>query len=263
MVRSAETALSSRSAGVAARAWRSVYLLLADYPRVYYPVMRRRGLYKPLLISDTTELVIEGYPRSGNTFAVAALQYAQARELTIARHTHAPAQVIEGVRRGLPVLVLVREPRDAAASLVIHDPGVSLEAALRRYIRFHSRIHRYHTGYVVGTFPEVTTNYAPVIERLNQAFRLSLTPFQHTSANCEVVFKILEDMERAAFRGALAETRVARPSTVRNNLKAGLMDALDRAKHRLLLEECCALYQQFRTMAAPMHECKGAHGPGS
>jgi hypothetical protein len=263
VVRSAGFALSTRTTGAAARARRSVYLFLADYPRVYYPIMRWRRLYKPLLISAKTELVIEGYPRSGNTFAVAALQYAQPRELRIARHTHAPAQVIEGVRRRLPVLVLVRDPRDAAASLVIHDPNVSMEMALRRYIRFHSRILPYHTGYVVGTFTEVTTNYAPVIERLNHAFRLSLTPFEHTAANCELVFTILDHMERATLRGALTETRVARPSAVRKRLKVSLMEALQTAKHRLLLEECHTLYERFRAMAVPPREHKGAHGPGS
>jgi hypothetical protein len=116
---------------------------------------------------------------------------------------------------------------------------------------------------VVGTFTEVTTNYAPVIERLNHAFRLSLTPFEHTAANCELVFTILDHMERATLRGALTETRVARPSAVRKRLKVSLMEALQTAKHRLLLEECHTLYERFRAMAVPPREHKGAHGPGS
>lgn len=251
----------SRTASLAARVRRSVSLLLSDYPRLYFPVMRRRGRYKDLLISDRTELVIEGYPRSGNTFAVAALQWAQARQLTIARHTHSPAQVIEAVRRRLPVLVLVRDPRDAAPSLVIREPAVSLELALKRYIRFHSRIHGYHAGYVVGTFAEVTTNYAHVIQRLNEAFRLSLTTFEHTSANCEVVFKIVEDMERAAFRGTVAETRVARPSAIRSEPKARLMEALEDGRYGPLVEKCDALYRQFKALAGSKHEPEGAHGP--
>jgi hypothetical protein len=212
--------------------------------------MRQRERYKELLISEQTELVIEGYPRSGNTFAVAALQFAQRRRLTIARHTHYPAQVIEGVRRRLPTLVLVRAPVDAAASLVIREPVISLQVALKRYIRFYARVHRYRTGYVVATFPQVTENYGPVIERLNRAFGLDLVPFEHTAANCERVFKIVEDMERHAFRGEMAETRVARPSAVRIAPKARLMEELNRETHRELLARCDELYGRFEALAS-------------
>jgi len=228
---------------------RVLRLVLADHPRLYYPVMRRRPFYKDLLISDRTELVIEGYPRSGNTFAVAALQFAQPRALNIARHTHSPAQVIEAARRRLPLLVLVREPRDAAVSLVIREPPLTLELALRRYIRFHRRIHPYRASYVVGTFDEVTTDYTPVLERLNSAFGLKLAPFQHTPANREAVFKIVEEMERRAFQGQLVETRVARPSPARAEPKARLLETLARGRHRALLEDCHGLYQGFLSLA--------------
>jgi hypothetical protein len=50
---------------------------------------------------------------------------------------------------------------------------------------------------------------------------------------------------------------------VRKRLKVSLMDALQTAKHRLLLEECHTLYERFRAMAVPPREHKGAHGPGS
>ena len=84
--------MSARRLRLGSRLRRSVSLLLGDYPRLYYPVMRHHRRYKELLITDATELVLEGYPRSGNTFAVAALQFAQDRPLRIARHTHMPAR---------------------------------------------------------------------------------------------------------------------------------------------------------------------------
>jgi hypothetical protein len=157
--------------------------------------MRRHKRYRDLLISADTQVVIEGYPRSGNTFAVAAVQFAQERPLRIARHTHSPAQVIEAVHRGLPTLVLVREPRDAGVSLVIREPDVSLEFAFRRYLRFHNRIRPHVAGFVVATFNEVVSDFGPVVVRLNQRFGLTLTPFQHTGSNCEVVFRMVEDMD--------------------------------------------------------------------
>jgi hypothetical protein len=194
-------------------------------------------------------LVVEGFPRSGNTFVVAALQFAQPRGLVIARHTHYPAQVIEAVRRGLPLLVLVREPRDAAASLVIREPVFTPMNALKRYLRYYRRILPYHHRYVVGTFTEVTTNLAPVVERLNRAFRLNLEPFEHTPANCEAVFHLVEDMERRAYRGVLAETRVARPSSVRQAPKAHLMEEMSEPRHRDVLARCDDLFRRFEELA--------------
>jgi hypothetical protein len=227
----------------------SISLLLGDYPRLYYPVMRHRRRYKDLLISDDTEIVIEGYPRSGNTFAVAALQFAQNRALRMARHTHAPAQVMEAVRRRLPTLLLVRAPRDAAVSLVIREPAVTLEHALKRYERYHRRLHGYRAGFLVATFGEVTSSFGPVVERLNRRFGLALTPFEHTPSNCEEVFKAVEDMERKDFGGVLREHRVARPSDWRRKPKARLAEALDHAAYRRLLQDCESLYHEYQALA--------------
>jgi hypothetical protein len=237
--------VSIRRSRLASRLRLSVSLALGDYPRLYYPIMRHHPRYRELLITDTTEIVVEGYPRSGNTFAVAALQFAQSRPLRIARHTHSPAQVLEAVRRKLPTLVLVRPPRDAAVSLVIREPAVTLERALQRYRRHHSRIYPSREGFVVGTFDEVTGDFGTVVERVNLAYGLALTPFVHTPANCDTVFRIVEDMERRDFDGELREHRVARPSDSRREPKAQLSEALGQSRYRLLLEECQALYDAF------------------
>lgn len=235
--------------GLAGRLRQELSLSLADHPRLFYPVMRRRATYRGVLISEQTELVIEGYPRSGNTFAVAAVQFAQPRPVVIARHTHAPAQVIEAARRGLPTLVLLRDPRDAGMSLVIREPKISLALALRRYVRFYSRLAPFYKSFIVGTFAEVTTNCAVVIERLNARCGLELAPFRHTPENCARVFEMVEEMERRTLGGLLRETRVARPSAVRDSIKASLIPALEDPAYRSLLDTCYSLHREFQEMS--------------
>jgi hypothetical protein len=227
---------------------RSMSRILGNYPRLYYPVMRYHPRYSELLITDSTEIVIEGYPRSGNTFAVAALQFAQPRPIHIARHTHSPAQVIQAVRRGLPTLVLVRAPRDAAISLLIRESGGSLECALQRYLEYYTRIHRHRDGFVVGAFDEVVGNFGAVIDRLNRAFGLGLTPFDHTLANRDAVFRIVEDMERRNV-GVLRENSVARPSSSRREPKGRLAEALAHPRYQSLLGECEALYRTYKALS--------------
>ena len=257
-----KAAVRERTSSFADQLRRSVSLVLGDYPRLYYPVMRRRERYKELLISDETEIVVEGYPRSGNTFAVAALQFPQGQRLHIARHTHSPAQIMEAVRRRLPTLVLVREPRDAGISLVIREPAVSLERALKRYRKYHRRIYDHRAGFVVATFSEVTSDFGPVVARLNRGFGLVLTPFDHTASNCEAVFKIVEDMERKTFAGILREHRVARPSDARSEPKARLTEAIQHAAYRSILEDCDGLYREFEALAHPRSDPIGMDGLG-
>jgi hypothetical protein len=56
-------------------------------------------------VSRTTEIVIEGYPRSGNTFAVVAFRLAQGREIEIAHHLHAAAQIKRAARLDVPAFI--------------------------------------------------------------------------------------------------------------------------------------------------------------
>lgn len=91
-----------------------------------------------MAVSQDTEIVIEGFPRSANTFAVVASTQAQgARPIRIAHHLHAEAQVLAGVERKLPVIVLIRQPEDAIRSLKIAFPDQDENRMLRLYLRFY------------------------------------------------------------------------------------------------------------------------------
>src|SRR5207248_8228322 len=96
-----------------------------------------------------------GPPRSANSFAVEAFRLAQGRAVPIGHHTHQPAQVLEAVRRRLPVMVLVREPVEVATSTVIRAGIVSPARALKDYCRFYETILPSRGSFVVAPFEEV------------------------------------------------------------------------------------------------------------
>lgn len=126
-----------------------------------------------------TELVVEGFPRSGNSLAVAAIAAAQPRPLRIAHHTHAPANVLRALRLGLPTLVVVRDPDEAAVELVLAKPFLSLGHALRGYARFHEPLLDRRDGFVVATFEEVHEDPARVVRRINDRFGTALAEPGH------------------------------------------------------------------------------------
>jgi hypothetical protein len=166
---------------MAARGLYEAMTATARFPWIALPIARWRGHGVPL--AADTDLVIEGFPRSGNTFAVAALVTSQPGSIVVAHHLHAPGHVIAAIRRGVPSLVLIREPDDAALEFVRIRPALSVAQAVRGYVRFYGPLVRYRTGFVVGTFEEVSSDLGSVIRRINERFGTSFLEFEHTEEN--------------------------------------------------------------------------------
>jgi hypothetical protein len=144
---------------------------LSESPRLYLPVARRRYPGpSPQVIGESTEMVIDGYTRCGSTFAVYAFQLAQPRPVRLAHHLHASAQVVAGVRRGLPTLTVIREPQAAVLSQLVREPHVDLRDALLAYARFYEQLLPHREGMVVGELRQVTGDLGAVVRRLNDRF---------------------------------------------------------------------------------------------
>ena len=198
--------------------------LVSSYPAIYLPWARRhyRGT-GVVVVNEDTELVIEAFGRSGSTFAVDALESVQPRPIAIAHHTHASAAVIDGVRRGLPTLVLVKDP--VAATLSHMDRRkIGAEPPLRAWVRYHERIAPYRHGFVVGETKHLSTGVGDMIEALNARFGTSYEVFRPTPAAVATVFEGIEDRNLARY-GERTEF-VARPNPEREARKeAGRQEA--------------------------------------
>ncbi len=220
------------------------------HPGLYLAFSRLRPRTRDLVVSPDTEIVIEGFPRSANTFAVAAFTLAQGRPVKIARHLHAPAQVIAGVRMGIPTLVLIRHPRDAVLSLLVRAPHLSVAQALRDYIHFYTALQPYLGRFVIGLFEEVTTDFGRVIERINAHYGTRFRPFEPTEENLRRVFALVEQMDREnTGRPVVQEATVARPSREREQWKQALAQTLAAPETQPLLEKAEGIYQTFREFA--------------
>jgi hypothetical protein len=202
--------------------------IVAQYPSLAMPLARRRARRTGAAVLDeTTDIVIEGFPRSGNTFAVAAFDFAQQGRVRIAHHIHAPAHVMAAVRAGVPALVLVREPEEAVLSYVVRR-HIPIGQALRGYLRFYRPLHRYRKAFVVGTFEEVTTDFGTTIEAVNRRFGTRFREFEHTDENVRACLEAIDrDYLRFSEGGEALEEIVARPSPLRSGLKEEL-----RARYR-------------------------------
>jgi hypothetical protein len=64
--------------------------LIMRYSLLFFPLARLFPRNKNQVVDKETHLVIEGFPRSANTFAVAAFKYSQKGSIKIAHHLHVP-----------------------------------------------------------------------------------------------------------------------------------------------------------------------------
>lgn len=165
-----------------------------EHPALYLPFARRKYAWpSPTVVGPETGLVIDGYMRSANTFAVYAFQFAQRRPVRLAHHLHAPAQLMEAVKRGIPALVVIRDPRDAVLSQVQWEPTVSLPAALSTYARFYTCLLPFARRLVTGEFEEVTNDFGAVVARLNERYGTSFDEFEATEENRRRCFELMEE----------------------------------------------------------------------
>lgn len=170
---------------------RARYGFSAYAPRLFCWAERIKNGSQSRSVRHNTDLVIEGYPRSGNSFAFHTIQGRVGPQWRIAHHLHLPVQIELGVRWGRPVLVLVRAPEDATVSFVglqlqsgrrqgkfdnLTDTELALRLreATRYYIHFYEHVLAIKREYLIVAFHDVTRNLGGVLTMLNKRFGLNI-----------------------------------------------------------------------------------------
>lgn len=220
--------------------------LLGDDPLFLPIVLRATPTGTVRRLTDETQIVIEGFPRSGNTFAFFALKHAEAlagRDVNISSHVHTPSQVRLAVSQRFPTLVVIRRPIDTITSLLIAAPHVRFDAAIREYIHHHREILTWRDRLVIASFDEVTTDFGAVTSRVNDAFGTEFALFDPTDEDTEAVFAAIEENHRVLHGGT--ENVVPRPSDLRKAEKDWLVEQLSAPRYATLLADADAVYDDY------------------
>ncbi len=230
------------------RALYEVKTIVAKYPLVALPVARRRHGFP---VDRKTDIVIEGFPRSGNTFAFTAFLMAQPESVRAAGRVHAPAQLIAAARWGIPGIALIRHPDEAIPSFVIRHPRIGIRQAMRGWLRFYAPLQRHLERLVVGLFDEVTKDFGVVIERVNERFGTEFVPFEHTEQNVRKVWETIDRDYRARVgEGAEFDRIVARPSAGREELRRKVTELYSAPKLQRDRARLRNLWERFSSAAA-------------
>lgn len=199
------------------------------------------------VVGKDTDLVIEGFPRSGNTFAVAAYRVANKGRLRIASHVHLPAHVRLAVRWGIPTLCIVREPKDAVVSLCIREPWMELGFALRSYIRFHEQLLPSRSDCFWISFKTFIDDPRSAMTGLNRRFGTTFHPIGSSRQDYEECFRMIDKMDREDQESSMiGVTTVARPLDAREKLKEPLFAELKAPRYAELMDHANEIYNTFR-----------------
>lgn len=177
--------------------WR---LILDRFPKLYLSLLRfkRRSHWsKSWIVAKDTEVVIEGFPRSANSFACEAFISGQ-RQTRHGTHVHSSAQVVQACKWNIPTLVLLRHPHGAVCGDIAfgceldeRDPltvsAEDLNDSLRRYTAFYERVEPYRRGFVVGHFPDVVKDFGAVMRHFNEYFGTDFKVFEHTKESADAI----------------------------------------------------------------------------
>lgn len=193
---------------------------------------------RPLLPTPDSDVYVDGFPRSANSYAFYAFRLANP-DAMVCGHCHSAGAIRHALDLGVPTLLLVREPRACIASLVQFVPGLTVVEALGHYRRFHRRVLALQGDLHVAAFPDVTADLGGVIRNLNASAGTTFTPYVRSEEN-EAEVRATLHATNARHAGG-TEATVAAPSAARFAAADVLGDLDGRGRRRLA--KCQELYE--------------------
>jgi hypothetical protein len=199
-------------------------------------------------VSPDTDIVIEGYMGSANSFAREAFRFANP-SCGIASHLHSPSQIERARQLGKPLIFPTRPPVEAIASVAGRWGISNIRHELERYARLYRAFMQAPSEGVVAPFREITEDFGPVIERVNDRYGTSFTPFP--SADPQAVAAVEATIE--AFNSTVYGTDSAHfrplPSADRKSAAQTVVDAMNQPRYRSRLGQCDQLYAAVMSTA--------------
>lgn len=196
----------------------------ARYPWLFFMLYQLSPVNRKLMVTRRTRITIEAYPRSANTYAVYAFRYSNPDIgwNEIGHHLHVQAQILRSIDYGIPVLLLIRHPREAVRSLVVRHRFIPVDEALVDYTRFYTDLYPLRDHFVIVDFETAITDMGGAIDKLNRKFgtRFNVFPDQDESAKT-AVFSEIDRRNIKMDKGRV--THLYRPDEGKESLKRNVV----------------------------------------
>jgi hypothetical protein len=220
------------------------------------------------LYTNNYDVLVEGYPRSSNTYTRYMFLVSQkhliphgntsvnipsSSGIRLKGH-HNNGVVIQAVRHRKPICFLIRRPDAAIVSwhIAYHTafeevPGdnQTLEERLDYYIYYHKAILPYKKSIYIANFDRTTTDFKSVVAGLIEYYGIELSlDFDNEVTDREA--KKLIHLFNTTSSGKVNTQALHLPSESRADENLRLTEELNSSKYSIKLAEAWRLYQEFQ-----------------
>ena len=189
-----------------------------------------KGKSTTRFVTRQTNITVEGFPRSSNSYLSRVVRYCSATDLIMATHIHSSANILRSLQLGKPTVVLIRHPEDAILSLMSlgleldqkanrKPREIDFKADFEKYTAFYAPLLKKKSKLILFDFTEVTTDIKKVIATISAKSNLKLnrdfseeTMLKHPSFNTQK--HLLPSVNRNKIKEALKydmELHVGKP----------------------------------------------------
>lgn len=211
---------------------------IAGNYRPVFPLCRKFQRRFPRLSTDKTEICIEGFPRSGNSYFVSAFHYWN-KDVELAHHSHLAGSVKYAIDRKLPAVVLIRKPEDTVASALAWDGLLNVNVALMSYLSFYNSLWRDRDRLLVLRFENAIRHPDRCVELINKHFAETFKSEDFTSRIDEAISGRLKRVNRQNQRN---ESNTSLPNPVREVKKQRYVEL---ATNSHFYPACVKLYSKY------------------
>ncbi len=148
---------------------------LGQFPKLFFLFYSLKRRNRFLFVKKANIVCIEGYPRSANTFIIAAIEQGYKDEVSISHHLHVPAQVIRALKLGVPSIVLIRQPKDAIVSHIIRNPNLRIEDAIFGYECFYRPLIAHKKHFLIIDFDSIISEPNKIIDLVFDFIKIDKT----------------------------------------------------------------------------------------
>lgn len=211
------------------------------------PVIKKFKKRFPCYVLPDTDICIEGFPRSGNSFFVAAfLRWNNG--LTVTHHTHLSSNAKSAVKQGKPAVVLIRTPEEAVASAIAWNGQLLPWVGLFNYVSFYRSLKRYRQEILFLDFHDVVNQPHKCIEKINQRFGTSFNTREYTPEESRQIREQLAQHDTFKKRSEMS-------STLPNEQKASVKRTIiPRIKTSRLFSRAQSVYAEHTAITAKISE---------
>jgi hypothetical protein len=188
----------------------------------------RKDISKRNYFTNSTKIFIAGFPRSGNTYATFLLRNIF-QDFEFSHHFHTTGAIKVALSQKIPVLVLVRDPKNTITSFYLKLLALQnqkfdgvideklLRTIIRFYILFHKDLLKLSSKIKIMLFNDLIANPIGFLSTVKNSTNFNISQ--------EVIVSKFEEVQRKDF-GAKDALGSSLPNETKENYKSLLLQKL-------------------------------------